>query len=102
MNVTNENLNFSLDCYIPQDFHDSADFFKCSNFFSNQKLGVLIVFSFLIVGIVIANGFVLLMLLRLKSKMQVFNQIIVGHCIVLVLLSLILFFVIYIENVLIA
>ena len=81
MNMTFE--NFTFDCNQPQDYYNIKDFSSCFKFFLKQKPGMAIFGFTLIFSIIISNSFVIMMLCRNKvKKVNVFNQIIIGHCIV--------------------
>jgi hypothetical protein len=75
--------NLTLDCNQPQDFSNINDFIRCVRFFLNKRSIMALFGIMLILGIILANLFVIIILCREKQKkINIFNQIIIGHCIV--------------------
>lgn len=70
-----------LVCDEPQDINSFNDFFECFAFFARENIGKTIFGFCLIIGIIIANIYVIFMVSRSRI-LNVFDKIMIGHCLV--------------------
>ena len=78
--MNHSNLSELDICLIKQNFASSWEFFHCFKLLYVYRIGVAIFGTLLITGIVIANF--TLIIHKLRSKISIHDQIIIGNCIV--------------------
>ncbi len=77
-NTTHEELT----CDKPQDFNTINDFFVCFVHFANENIPKTIFGFSLVFGIIVANTYVIVMVWIRSKVLNVFDQIMIGHCLV--------------------
>jgi hypothetical protein len=81
LNISNHsNLSDLEFCLIEQNFQSSSEFFHCFKLLFVHRLGVAVFGTLLVTGIVLAN--LGLIIHKLRNKISIYDQIIIGNCIV--------------------
>lgn len=69
-------------CSVPQYFSNYSDFAACYRYFSTNQLAKTIGFASLALFITIANILVIISISKSSSQNLIFNQILIGYCVV--------------------
>jgi hypothetical protein len=69
-------------CEEPQDFNTINDFLVCFVHFANENVPKTIFGFSLVFGIIVANTYVIVMVLIRSKVLNVFDQIMIGHSLV--------------------
>ena len=72
--------DLDLDCLSPQEFNTSSDFYYCFRTLFNEELRFSIFLVLLVVFTVILNILVIVLLIRKRSRMTIFDKLIISLC----------------------